>query len=299
MNVRLDRVATLYVANPLRRCFVRSGFHIPILMYHSVSEDAEQNVHPYYKVVTHPRVFAEQMEFLKRKGFEAISLEDAICKLREGKEAAGKYVVITFDDGFRDVLTHAAPVLDKAAFTATIYLSTGFVGNENRNFKGRECLSWNEVRDLQRSGITFGSHTVTHPKLYGLAVNAIRNEIADSKRTIEDKLGLPVHSFAYPYAFPENDSAFKTRLRNILLESGYSNGVCTAIGRAHAGSDPFFLERLPVNSDDDARLFEAKMAGSYDWIAKPQHFLKKVKNWTGSSIVVLESARESAPITRQ
>lgn len=294
MNVRLDRLATLYVADLFRRNPSRNGSRIPILMYHSISEEAEQDVHPYYKIVTHPEIFAEQMEFLKNEGYEAISPGDAVRKLQSKGISAGKYVVITFDDGFKDVLTHAVPILSKLGFTATIYLATGFVGDGNLDFKGRNCLSWNEARHLEHSGISFGSHTVSHPRLYGLKTSAIRNEIVNSKRMIEDKLGVPVHSFAYPYAFPENDTGFKNRLRNILLESGYGNGVCTTVGCAHAQSDPFFLERLPVNSDDDTRLFAAKLAGSYDWIAKPQYFLKKVKRWMSSSPAIPDSTMESA-----
>jgi hypothetical protein len=66
-------------------------------------------------------------------------------------------------------------------------------------------------------------------------------------------------------------------LRDSLRQAGYQNGVCTVVGRARRSSDPFFMERLPVNSCDDTALFQAKLAGAYDWISKSQYVVKMVK----------------------
>jgi len=124
--------------------------------------------------------------------------------------------------------------------------------------------------------------TVTHPQLHDCDANSIKQEIVGSKQTIEQKLGCAVQSFSYPYAFPETDASFKQRLREELHRAGYKNGVCTTVGRPSPASDPFFLKRLPVNSDDDARLFLAKLAGSYDWLAKPQYLVKMAKKWVNA-----------------
>jgi peptidoglycan/xylan/chitin deacetylase (PgdA/CDA1 family) len=133
------------------------------------------------------------------------------------------------------------------------------------------------VRELQQQGISFGSHTVTHPQLHDLAPTRIREEILQSRQTIEDKTGSAIDTFAYPYAFPQTDVPFKSMLRKILEESGYRYGVCTQIGRAGAASDPLFLERLPVNGADDPALLRAKMTGAYDWVGSLQSLAKRIR----------------------
>ncbi|MGO8772922.1 MAG: polysaccharide deacetylase family protein [Terracidiphilus sp.] len=277
MSFRFDRFATLYVVNPLRRSVSGNKPSIPILMYHSISDDAETGVHPYYRTSTSPQRFASQMKYLSDNGYRTASLTDVVTQLQGQAAVADKRVVITFDDGYRDFYREAFPVLDRFGFSATVFLATSFVGDRTLQFKSRDCLTWTEVRELRKSGIFFGSHTVTHPQLRALSMPAINEEIVSSKRTIEEKLGSAVDSFAYPYAFPQTDSDFKKMLRDSLRQAGYQNGVCTVVGRARRSSDPFFMERLPVNSCDDTALFQAKLAGAYDWISKSQYVVKMVK----------------------
>ena len=275
--MRLDRLATLYLAQPLgagRRSAV------PILMYHSVTEDRQPGIHPYYRTTVSPQVFAEQMAYLHREGYRTRSPGELVEALGSGaclEAAAGKAVVITFDDGFLDFHRHAAPVMQQFGFRATVYLPTSFIGDSRLRFKGQDCLTWSEVRELQQAGFDFGSHTVTHPQLHDLSWPAIENELKQSKSTIEQKIGRTSNSFAYPFAFPESDREFKRRLRATLAEAGYESGVCTSIGRAEKGSDALFLKRLPVNSDDDPGLFAAKLKGAYDWMAGPQYWVKWAK----------------------
>lgn len=277
MGLRIDRLTTLYVVDPLRRTFT-DKVSIPILMYHSIADEDENGVHPYYRTSTAPRMFAAQMKSLHDAGFSVIGVGEAIRRLSAAHTMKNS-VVITFDDGYRDFYTNAFPILLRYGFTATMFLPTAHVGHSSLTFKGKECLNWNEVRELQKHGISFGSHTVTHPQLHDLDVHSIRQEIVVSKQTIEQHLGCPVSSFSYPYAFPEADNAFKAKLKDELEQAEYENGVCTTVGRLFSVSDPFFLNRLPVNSADDPRLFHAKLAGSYDWVAKPQYIVKMAKRW--------------------
>jgi peptidoglycan/xylan/chitin deacetylase (PgdA/CDA1 family) len=265
---RTDEFATLYVFDPLRKLF-GGGRGVPVLMYHGISDAPERRAHPYYQTVTTPAAFARQMAWLHRNGFSTVdSSEIANAATTAGRE---RRVAITFDDGFRDFYQHAYPVLRRYGFKATMYLPTAYIGV---TFKEQECLTWNEVRELHRGGIEFGSHTVTHPQLASLGADAVRYEVDASKKMIEDRLGCPVKSFAYPYAFPEADRAFTGRLRGFLQESGYDNGVCTTIGTVRPTSDRFFMKRLPVNSCDNDCLFEAKLAGSYDWLHSVQYVSK-------------------------
>lgn len=281
MDLRLDRLATLYVVSPLMRLASEKQVSIPILMYHSISEEDESRLHAYYRIATSPAEFAAQMEYLHQCGYKTCSLAEGIAQLETPTESAAKSVVITFDDGFRNIHQSAFPLLNQFGFTATVFLPTAYIGERPLLFQRKECLTWSEVRELQKYGISFGSHSVTHPQLFGLDADAIQLEIENSKKSIEEKTGCAVDSFSYPYAFPQTNSEFKGRFRNSLLCAGYKNGVSTVVGRAGRGSDRFFMERLPMNSLDDRALFQAKLTGAYDWISKSQTIVKTVKSHIG------------------
>jgi peptidoglycan/xylan/chitin deacetylase (PgdA/CDA1 family) len=276
MSFRFDRFATLYLVNPLRWSVSPNKASIPILMYHSISGEAE-TAHPYYRTSTSPQQFALQMKYLHENGYRTASLPEIVGQLQGKGAVVDKQVVITFDDGYRDFYHHAFPALSQYGFSATVFLPTAYIGDHPVQFKGKDCLTWADVRDLNKNGILFGSHTVTHPQIRELSAPAINAEISNSKATIEEKLGSAVGSFAYPYAFPQTDSDFTKTLRDSLGRAGYQNGVCTIVGRATRHSQPFFLERLPVNSCDDRALFSAKLAGAYDWIGTSQYLTKMVK----------------------
>ncbi len=205
---RIDRLVTLFIFH-IRKIAVRSNnnSYIPILMYHSISEEPEGGIHPYYRLNTSPEVFGQHMKYLYGNGYSVVGLRDAIHALSQSGDSpeinAKKHIVITFDDGFRDFYTEAFPVLRKYEFTATVYLPTDCIQNNKKSINEKKHLSWNEVKELHAYGISFGSHTVTHPKLHMIGKKEIEFEIRFSKETIEDQLGSHVDSFAYPYAFPE------------------------------------------------------------------------------------------------
>jgi len=253
-------------------------------MYHSISDSSEEGKHPYYRTVTSPRVFAEHMEYLHENGYATVTPSQAAGQLADGGALASpKVAVITFDDAFADFRSEAFPILQQYGFTATVYIPTAFVNETRASFKAKPCMTWVEIRELQSSGISFGSHTVNHPQLHELEERAVKNEVEVSKQVIEQKLGLPVESFAYPFAFPDADSKFKKSLHEILSRAGYRNGVCTSIGTVRPGDDPFFMRRLPINGCDDAVLFGAKLSGAYDWLARPQYFSKLATKWKESA----------------
>jgi peptidoglycan/xylan/chitin deacetylase (PgdA/CDA1 family) len=272
IGFRLDRLATLYVFGPFSK---RATPRIPVLMYHSITDDSQDRRHPYYHTTTTVRAFDEQIRFLHDNQYNVIGLGDAV-KLLDSKKRwdAGKYVVITFDDGYEDFYTNAFPILSKYRATATMFLPTQFIGDTPQTFKGIECLTWSRVREMMDQGITFGSHTVTHRCLDGLGANELDYELKLSKETIEQKTGKAVESFAYPFAFPEADRQFTRQLKDTLLQNGYEQGVSTIIGTATPSTDRLLLKRLPVNTWDDARLFRAKLDGAYDWLHSVQYATK-------------------------
>jgi peptidoglycan/xylan/chitin deacetylase (PgdA/CDA1 family) len=275
---RLDRLVTMNVAFPAAKIAgPKAGTRVPILMYHSISENLFGKSHPYYQINTAPQIFVEQMRSLRRMGYRTLTPGEIVEGFQRGADLA-KAFVITFDDGYRDFVKEALPVLKECGFTATIYLATSRIQDAPATFDGAEYLTWGEVRELRKEGMEFGSHTISHPILRDQKPDEVRNELKRSKEIIEDKLGVPVGSFAYPYAFPEEDAAFKKFLDAELQSAGYHNGVTTILGRASREDHRFFLPRLPINSWDDERFLKAKLEGGYDWLHWPQRLKKTLRH---------------------
>jgi peptidoglycan/xylan/chitin deacetylase (PgdA/CDA1 family) len=242
-------------------------------MYHRVTEVDRCAKHPYYCTNTAARVFEEQIRFLRKNGYRAVSVTEAFEAV-QSTALDERLVAITFDDGYQDFYTHAFPVLSRYGYSATVFLPTAYIGESSRRFKDAQCLTWNQVKELRRAGVGFGSHTVTHPQLLEVGPDQLRDEIAGSRKEIEQKLGELVTTFSYPFAFPEAYRDFVARLRGALQESGYRDGVSTIIGRVGRTGDPLFLNRLPINSHDDLRFFQAKLEGAYDWLHTLQYAAK-------------------------
>lgn len=275
--LRGDALATLYFFHPLRKLSPSRRVRVPILMYHSISDSDESPTHPYYRTTTSPAVFARHMQFLHENNYLAVNPSDAVACIEASDLGAAQRVVITFDDGFQDFYTQAFPILSEYGFSATVYLPTAHIGAAPLTFKGKSCMTWSQARELRTAGIEFGSHTVTHPQLKSLDPEDVEYEVRASKDAIEQELGCSVTSFAYPYAFPETDRAFRDRLRENIERAGFENGVSTIVGTADQTGDKFFMKRLPVNSCDDVSLFGAKLAGAYDWLHSVQYASKLLK----------------------
>jgi peptidoglycan/xylan/chitin deacetylase (PgdA/CDA1 family) len=286
--LRLDRAVSLALAGPLGQG-LRSALQlvrpksvgvdrpmIPILMYHSIADDVDGKVHPYFRTVTSAARFVQHVECLREQGYQGVSVADAARELQaHAASPSRKSVVLSFDDGFQDFHRTALPVLQRVGFRATVFVSTNFIGKAF--LTGRPCLNARELRELCDHGIELGSHSASHRRLVALSKLELTQEVGDSKQRLEDVTGVQVSSFSYPYRFPQQDRAFVQGLAALLRQAGYRAGVTTSLGRAAAKNDPLFLPRLPVNDCDDLALFSAKLQGHYDWLRAAQSLQKSAR----------------------
>ncbi len=276
-NLRIDRAVSIGVVQPFRKIVCKQDpTSVPILMYHGIQHSLNTSQHPYFETNTRPELFAQHLQFLYENNYATVDISEALVATRREQDGQ-KRVAITFDDGFADFYERAFPVLAQYQMMATMYVVSDWTRDQRYSRNGKEFLTWTEIREMHQHGIRFGSHTVSHPTLYSLDASKLEIEIRRSKERIEDGLGKPVQSFAYPYAFPEQDREYTKKVRELLEANGYQNGVTTILGTANCKSDSYLLPRLPVNSYDDLPLFKAKLEGGYDWLHSAQYLSKTVK----------------------
>lgn len=226
-----------------------------ILMYHLVDtprSDQEQ------RFCTTPDDFSRQMAHLAESGYTALSMAQ-LCDCMESKAPIpDKSFHITFDDGFTCVLDHAAPILQRHNFPATMFALSDRLGSSNdwmtgRGFPERTILSANGLHALEDAGFSIGSHTRTHARLPDISIEEAKDEIRSSKARLEDSLGNPVDYFAYPFG------KFSDPVRDLVAGAGYRAACSTRSGFNRPGEDPYLLRRIDVFGTDRLWQFRQKL----------------------------------------
>jgi glycogen synthase len=224
-----------------------------ILCYHRVSPEPDE-------LSVAPGAFRDQMESILRAHAQPEPLDDALDRLEEG--APGRHVCVTFDDGYHDNLDHAIPVLRELGIPATIFVASAVTDGRAPMYWYEHpppLLSWSELRAIsQESLFSIGAHSRTHPELAKLPDEAAWEEIAGSRRDLEERLGRPVASFAYPGGF------YGERELRMVAEAGYRVGLTCEPGVNGPGQRPQALHRVLIEPRDDRGMFEAKLLGLLD-----------------------------------
>lgn len=221
------------VATPIEIKKINGTVHLPILLYHKT-----------------PANFDFQMKHLVDAGYTPVFMQEVYMILTGKMAGPAKPVAITFDDGFSDQL-QATEILKKYNFKSTFYVLIGgelsgwCVGVErNVTTCGDSYLNWAQIKTLQGSGlIEVGSHTVDHLQLASLNEAAQRFQIFESKRILEQNLGVSVLSFCYPYG------NFNTITERLAKEAGYNNAT-TTVGSEYQNPNLLFrLNRIRDTKD--------------------------------------------------
>lgn len=206
-----------------------------ILMYHYVRSGMNpRKDRTGYRLSVRPEELDAHIATLKQLGYKAISMAD----LAAGK-GDDRSVVLTFDDGYADFYSNAYPILKKHGWSATLYVITNKIGGP--------YLSWDQIRELQQNGIEIGSHTVEHYELNKMAIPDQRREITESKRVLEEQLGVPVTSICYPVGRYNDDTV------RLVKEAGYLNAATTEPGLVRVQDNPFTYKRVRMNPDMSLR----------------------------------------------
>jgi peptidoglycan/xylan/chitin deacetylase (PgdA/CDA1 family) len=236
---------------------------VVVLMYHRLGQ-ARNAWERKYCVA--PDRFAAQMEVLAAEGRRAVELQALVDWLQGGPALPAGSIVITFDDGFRGVREHALPVLERLGWPFTVFLVSDLIGREDlwtlpENPAGiaHPLLDADEIRDMQRRGVRFESHTRSHARLPTLDAAALADQLAGSREQLSELLGREVRYLAYPYG--EHDPRVEAAARS----AGYRAAFSTRPGFNRADVDHFRIRRLDVyGTDTPAMLLRKVHLGSND-----------------------------------
>lgn len=223
---------------------------VPILMYHSVSDDPGGR-HGAPLTVT-PGIFVEHMQYLSDEGFSGHSVREFVAALDGHDRLGPKPVILTFDDAYRDFHTNALPVLGRHGYSATVYVTTAYIGASTNPLTGdrkhhRPTLSAEQLSDLVAAGIECGAHSHTHPQLDDVSPARLRSEVRRPKEVLEDCLQTPVLTFAYPYGYHDRAAKEEVAAAGYVAACRVGNMACAIT------DDRFALPRLTVRSRTDVR----------------------------------------------
>ena len=208
----------------------------PILLYHHILIGKPPD--PYSVSIER---FQEQLSYLKDYGYQSISVSKLIQAITVGADLPEKPIIFTFDDGNENVYSNAFPLMKKFGFTGTVYIIANRIDVEG--FFTKE-----QIKDLLSAGWEVGSHGMKHIDLV-IDPGALRDEIGNSKKIIEDMLDLKLTSFAYPYG-----KATKITM-DWVRQIGYLAGMGLGISNQHDKEDLFYLSRRQVESNMDIHAF--------------------------------------------
>ena len=237
-----------------------------VLMYHKVNDVPENSV---TVPVGH---FDEQMAQLGELGYQPVDLDAVLDHYQHGTPLPSGAVLITFDDGYRDNLQNAAPVLQKYGYPAVVFVPVGYLAgtrplphDEHLAARGivNPPLSWDDLAELEAAGIRIESHGIGHRPLSDLDPSDAAREIALSKLRLEERLGREVEA----YAFVKGSQAyFKPEHASLVQQAGYKLAFTSVSGANGPGTDRYRLRRYNIEPYP-ARTFELVLSGACDLIS--------------------------------
>jgi len=253
-NISLILAAILIILSIGFTFWLRDRYVVPILTYHHVGIPSGK----WRFNTVSEKSFDYQMNFMKRHGFQVISIDNLVEGIKHGQQFARNTVVLEFDDGYEDNYTYAFPVLKKYGFPAMVFLISDVVGTPG-------FLTWDEIKEMEKYGFLAGSHTCHHVYLPKASLIRARDEIVNSKKVIEEHLGHPIEYICYP------SGGFNHEIKRLVREAGYKAGMTTNRGKDRFDADLYELKRIHMSNTDDEYsgiILWAKLSGYYNLFRK-------------------------------
>lgn len=217
----------------------------PILLYHGVAGCGEDAIRdPLYALSLD--AFRAHLAFLRARGCGAVTLGEFLA--RGG--ACGNDCVITIDDGLASAAAHLFPALVQAGLRAVIFPVAGMVGR-------RGWVTWAQLGEMRRAGFEVGSHGMTHANLAAVLPREAKEELAGSKRLLEDRLGARVSYLSLPGGYRGPSTA------ELAAEAGYEAICGSRFGRNSLPPDRLDLRRFCLRSADAAETVGRIMEGAF------------------------------------
>jgi len=215
---------------------------LPILIYHRVCDEVPAQ--DPYRLCTSVARLGRAFRYLWEHDYRVVTLDVAL-ELMTGDRPIGRYACITFDDGYREVYTHALRLLKRYGYPATVFVVTDYIGGTNRwdealGLPSVPLLSRDEILEMADHGITFGGHGATHRRLTGLSLQEREQEILGSREALEALLGREVRFFAYPHIDQDPE------IRQEVAKAGY-RGAC---GGEQVTHEPYLLHRVDLSRSE-------------------------------------------------
>lgn len=205
---------------------------IPVLLYHSIVSNGEVGN-------LNLSDFERQISFLYKHKYNSVHLNEI-------NPSSKNQIVITFDDGYKDIITNVLPILKKYGFKATCFIVSNYLGKyndwdlENRNYQKKELMNKNDIIEWIKNGMNIGSHSHNHKNLTTLNEKDLKNEIFYSKKFLENLFSIPINDFCYPYG-QINSLAFN------YVKEKYINGYTTNRSRFNLKNhDPHLIPRIDM-----------------------------------------------------
>lgn len=220
----------------------RPTVRVPILMYHYIRVNPNRSDRLGFNLSVTPADFSRQMDWLAANGYHPVDFDDVRGYLLGQEDLPSRPVVLTFDDGYRDMYTTAFPILRSHRFKAVSYIVSGFVNSP-------QYVTADQVREMDVNGIQIGAHTVSHADLTGVSAPDLRREVFDSKASLEALVGHPVLDFCYP------TGRFNDAVVRMVQEAGFQTATTTQSGVAHSAAERFAWTRVRASGGESLEQF--------------------------------------------
>jgi peptidoglycan/xylan/chitin deacetylase (PgdA/CDA1 family)/glycosyltransferase involved in cell wall biosynthesis len=230
------------------------GRRLPVLLYHRVAGSAGMR---HRELTVSPQAFERHMQWLARRGFRGITASDWIAWCTGTHSLPRKPVLLTFDDGYADLVEHAFPVLERHGFSANVFVVSAEMGGHaswqvDPELARQRLLSSEQLRHLAGQGIEVGAHGRTHANLARADDGELRTEIELGTAELENAVGHSIFAFAYPYG------AFDERAQRLVRQ--LFRCAFTTNGRVNTlRTDPHLMSRTMVQPGDSVLELELRL----------------------------------------